>query len=158
MLFYRSCDTICDKNRKTRFKRSGKRIILVNFYKKELTKHQILVSSVGGSRRIRTIDLPGMNRTLWPAELLSRIWLREEDLNLRPSGYEPDELPDCSIPRCEVVRLTTLIIISQSQMFVNTFLQIFSSDIHPYCRARKAPAPAWRKRASPPRGSQYRWG
>jgi hypothetical protein len=25
--------------------------------------------------------------------------LREKDLNLRPSGYEPDELPDCSIPR-----------------------------------------------------------
>ena len=21
-------------------------------------------------------------------------------MNLRPSGYEPDELPDCSIPRC----------------------------------------------------------
>src|SRR5699024_1019517 len=27
------------------------------------------------------------------------IWLRGPDLNQRPSGYEPDELPDCSTPR-----------------------------------------------------------
>ena len=27
-------------------------------------------------------------------------WWRGEDLNFRPSGYEPDELPDCSTPRC----------------------------------------------------------
>ena len=26
-------------------------------------------------------------------------WLRELDLNQRPSGYEPDELPGCSTPR-----------------------------------------------------------
>ena len=25
--------------------------------------------------------------------------MRGKDLNLRPSGYEPDELPDCSTPR-----------------------------------------------------------
>ena len=27
------------------------------------------------------------------------LWLRGPDLNRRPSGYEPDELPDCSTPR-----------------------------------------------------------
>ena len=30
------------------------------------------------------------------------IWLRGLDLNQRPSGYEPDELPGCSTPRIEI--------------------------------------------------------
>ena len=36
--------------------------------------------------------------------LLDLHRLRGQDLNLRPSGYEPDELPDCSTPR-RVLRL-----------------------------------------------------
>ena len=41
----------------------------------------------------------------WTGGLLSALngWLRGLDLNQRPSGYEPDELPDCSTPRHQLV-------------------------------------------------------
>ncbi len=55
-----------------------------------------------------TTELRWIVTLVWAAEMLrSRIarqiiWLRGRDLNPRPSGYEPDELPGCSTPRLEI--------------------------------------------------------
>ncbi len=37
--------------------------------------------------------------TVYLKKYLMGKWLRGPDLNRRPSGYEPDELPCCSTPR-----------------------------------------------------------
>ncbi len=37
--------------------------------------------------------------TVYLKKYLMGKWLRGPDLNRRPSGYEPDELPGCSTPR-----------------------------------------------------------
>ncbi len=55
------------------------------------------------------------------------VWLREPDLNRRPSGYEPDELPDCSIPRLCVGILQRNAVLSSCWRKKILFLQVVSA-------------------------------
>ena len=57
-----------------------------------------LINQTNGARRNRTADTWSFNPLLYQLSYRANL-LREQDLNLRPSGYEPDELPSCSIPR-----------------------------------------------------------
>jgi hypothetical protein len=49
-------------------------------------------------------------------------WLRGPDSNQRPSGYEPDELPDCSTPRHQIVRSLSWLLF-KLQRFLRFFLK-----------------------------------
>ena len=57
----------------------------------------------GGGEGVRTPDLrlakPALCQTELRPHKRQRNWLRGRDLNPRPLGYEPNELPDCSTPR-----------------------------------------------------------
>ena len=70
-------------------------------------------SGLGGGEGTRTPDPRVANAVLcqlsYTPDKLAEIsdfrseipegWLRGRDLNPRPLGYEPNELPDCSTPR-----------------------------------------------------------
>ena len=64
-------------------------------------------SYVAVPKRAKTSDTTDNKRTIKNSKSPISIentrlcWLRGRDLNPRPSGYEPDELPDCSTPRYE---------------------------------------------------------
>ena len=59
-------------------------------------------SLAGVMRATGLVERRALKTTKAPDALASGasvFWLRGQDLNLRPSGYEPDELPGCSTPR-----------------------------------------------------------
>src|ERR1051325_4895602 len=64
---------------------------------------------IGGGEGIRTPDPRVANAVLCQlsyAPISISDWLRGRDLNPRPLGYEPNELPDCSTPRQVPTQLT----------------------------------------------------
>ena len=59
----------------------------------------VLFGRTNAQSRNRTSDTGIFSPLLYRLSYLGKKKLRGQDLNLRPSGYEPDELPDCSTPR-----------------------------------------------------------
>jgi hypothetical protein len=75
------------------------------------------------ARKLSAIQKGRLCKPRWCIEMR---WLRGSDLNRRPPGYEPDELPGCSTPRIDITRGDALL---QLQL-CSTAGRLQKSDYH----------------------------
>jgi hypothetical protein len=73
----------------------------------ERTKEAVEVTEVPPNAQEHQQKSPHFCELFCQAESLL-FWLRRQDLNLRPLGYEPNELPGCSTPRQALYSITLL--------------------------------------------------
>ena len=92
-------------------------------FKKKTLLNKVHLTN-GGSGRNRTNDTWIFSPLLYRLSY-GTIWLRGKDLNQRPPGYEPDELPGCSTSRCYggEIGIRTLAPVSRPTGFQDRTLQ-----------------------------------
>jgi hypothetical protein len=66
-----------------------------------LDRFQQLVEARGFEPLTSGLQSPRSAKLSYAPSKAFKGWLRGRDLNPRPLGYEPNELPDCSTPRHE---------------------------------------------------------
>ena len=73
--------------------------LLFGFYNNETTTFGPKIDFEHALKQVQLFDKNFIYTFLNYDKIEYQNWWRGTDLNRRPSGYEPDELPDCSTPR-----------------------------------------------------------